>query len=217
LYIVEKDTKKLTTYLEFNGRNGKPGLFHKLFNEAGYGCGLATLYFDPAYRTNGKFYTVHIEDPSIEGSNLPDNAAHPPENCRICGDSADQSPGAVLYEACSSSGRIATSQTRRSKELPGTAAHTAQHAHSSAGDLIFNPTARPGDADWRVLYIASGDGGSARPARACRLNPQRLDNLEGKILRSFRICPSTRYQQRKREWKIPHPERQSVRRAGRRP
>src|SRR5262245_22838047 len=36
LYIVEKDTKRLTTYLDFNGRNGTPGLFRKLFNEAGY-------------------------------------------------------------------------------------------------------------------------------------------------------------------------------------
>src|SRR4030095_3210945 len=25
LYIVEKETKKLTTYLDFNGRSGKPG------------------------------------------------------------------------------------------------------------------------------------------------------------------------------------------------
>jgi hypothetical protein len=43
LYIVEKETKKLTTYLDFNGRSGKPGVFRKLFSEAGYGCGLAAL------------------------------------------------------------------------------------------------------------------------------------------------------------------------------
>ncbi len=52
------------------------------------------------------------------------------------------------------------------------------------GDLIFNPTARPGDPDWRVLYQEVGDGaaGESRivPMRA---NPQRLDNLVGKILR----------------------------------
>src|SRR4030095_3096354 len=33
LYIVDKDTKKLTVYLEFNGREGKSGIFHKLFME----------------------------------------------------------------------------------------------------------------------------------------------------------------------------------------
>ena len=51
------------------------------------------------------------------------------------------------------------------------------------GDLIFNPTARPGDADWRVMYIGCGDGGSGERRTAMRQNPQRLDTLVGKILR----------------------------------
>src|SRR5215831_15127145 len=73
LYILDKNTKKFKTYLDFNGRDGRPGLFHKLYFEAGYGCGLSAVYFDPDYRRNGKFYTVHIEDPALSGSNLPDN------------------------------------------------------------------------------------------------------------------------------------------------
>ena len=28
------------------------------------------------------------------------------------------------------------------------------------GDLIFDPTARRGDPEWRVLYLECGDGGS---------------------------------------------------------
>ena len=52
------------------------------------------------------------------------------------------------------------------------------------GDMIFNPTARPGDQDWRVLYIECGDGASGESTIAeIRANPQRLDTLEGKILR----------------------------------
>jgi len=51
------------------------------------------------------------------------------------------------------------------------------------GDLIFNPTARPGDPDWRVLYISTGDGGSGEQKTEIRNNPQRLDTLVGKILR----------------------------------
>src|SRR4029453_6984122 len=52
------------------------------------------------------------------------------------------------------------------------------------GDVIFNPTARPGDADWRVLYLECGDGASGESKIVeIRSNPQRLDNLEGKILR----------------------------------
>ena len=30
LYILDKETKKLTPYLDFNGRDGRPGVFHKL-------------------------------------------------------------------------------------------------------------------------------------------------------------------------------------------
>jgi hypothetical protein len=52
------------------------------------------------------------------------------------------------------------------------------------GDLIFNPTARPGDPDWRVLYLECGDGASGESRIVeIRSNPQRLDTLEGKILR----------------------------------
>ena len=77
LYIVDKATKKPTVYLDFNGREGKSGIFHKLFVEAGFGSGLNTLYFDPDYRRNGKFYTVHIEDPALAASNIPDNTNFP--------------------------------------------------------------------------------------------------------------------------------------------
>ena len=51
------------------------------------------------------------------------------------------------------------------------------------GDVSFNPAARPGDADWRVLYVACGDGGAGDSRGANRLNGQRLDTLVGKILR----------------------------------
>ncbi|MGC3960428.1 MAG: PQQ-dependent sugar dehydrogenase [Verrucomicrobiota bacterium] len=46
----------------------------------------------------------------------------------------------------------------------------------------YNPLAQPGDADYRNLYIAQGDG-SAGENSATRTTPQRLDALQGKILR----------------------------------
>jgi glucose/arabinose dehydrogenase len=55
--------------------------------------------------------------------------------------------------------------------------------------MTFNPTARRGDADWRVMYIGSGDAGTGEQRDIRRLNPQRLDNLAGKILR---IVPDLR-------------------------
>ena len=54
LYILDKETKKLTTYLDFNGRDARPGIFHRLMYEAGYGSGLAHFQFDPDYARNGR-------------------------------------------------------------------------------------------------------------------------------------------------------------------
>ena len=77
LYILDKQTKKLMTYLDFNGREGHSGLFHNLSWERGYGNGLNGFYFDPDYKRNGKFYTVHMEDPALTGSSMPDNKNFP--------------------------------------------------------------------------------------------------------------------------------------------
>jgi len=77
LYIVDKATKKFTTYLDFNGRDAKPGMFHRFVYEAGYGTGFAHFQFDPDYARNGRFYTVHIENPEIDVSDLPDSTKFP--------------------------------------------------------------------------------------------------------------------------------------------
>ena len=56
-------------------------------------------------------------------------------------------------------------------------------------DLTFNPTAAQGDADWRVLYVSTGDGGTGEQTDVRRLNPQRLDHFGGTIIR---IVPDLR-------------------------
>ena len=57
------------------------------------------------------------------------------------------------------------------------------------GEMTFNPAARPGDPDWRVMYLGAGDAQSGEQRDSRRLNPQRLDTLVGKILR---IVPDLR-------------------------
>ena len=57
------------------------------------------------------------------------------------------------------------------------------------GEMTFNPVARRGDPDWRVMYIGAGDSGSGDQKDSRRINPQRLDTLVGKILR---IVPDLR-------------------------
>ncbi len=57
------------------------------------------------------------------------------------------------------------------------------------GEMTFNPVARRGDPDWRVMYIGSGDAGTGEQRDIRRMNPQRLDTIAGKILR---IVPDLR-------------------------
>src|SRR5437667_4192888 len=186
LYILDKDTKKFSLYLDFNGNEGKKGLFHKLTTARGYGNGLNGFYLDPDYTRNGKFYTVHMEDPALPGSNLPDNSSAPV--LTVSGyttTAAVKTPGplqdeGVLIEWTDSNPSNSTFEGT-ARELLRVQLNTTSHP---LGDLIFNPTARRGDPDWRVLYMECGDGASGESTNvAIRANPQRLDNLEGKILR----------------------------------
>jgi Glucose / Sorbosone dehydrogenase len=186
LYILDKETKKLSVYLDFNGNEGKTGLFRKLTITQGYGNGLNGFYLDPDYTRNGKFYTVHMEDPAIPGSNLPNASAFPGLN--VAGYTttrAVSTPGPLQHEGVliewTDSNPANSTFEGTARELLRVQLNTRSHP---MGDLIFNPAARPGDPEWRVLYLECGDGASGESQNAAiRSNPQRLDNLEGKILR----------------------------------
>src|SRR6185295_2376245 len=71
LYILDKQTKKFTVYLDFNGAGGRPGLFPKFTFERNFATGLINFLFDPDYARNGVFYTMHMEDPAGAGSPAP--------------------------------------------------------------------------------------------------------------------------------------------------
>src|SRR5581483_1942588 len=77
LYILDRQSKKSTTYLDLNGRDGRNGIFHRLAIDANLASGFISFEFDPDYAHNGKFYTIHFEDPSIAASPLPDNRGFP--------------------------------------------------------------------------------------------------------------------------------------------
>jgi hypothetical protein len=185
LYIVDKATRTLTTYLDFNGRDGHHGLFHKFSFETGYANGLIGLQFDPDYRKNGRFYTVHLENPALPGSAMPDAASvagltlRGYETTTPITTPGDTQREGVLIEWTDTNISNATFEGT-ARELLRLQLNTRIHP---IGDLMFNPTARAGDAEWRVLYIGSGDAGSGESRTAIRSNPQRLDTLVGKILR----------------------------------
>ncbi len=186
LYILDRKSRSFTTYLDFNGSSGHPGLFHKLTTQRGYANGFVNFIFDPDYAHNGKFYTIHIEDPKLPGSSLPDNTNFPGLNVEgYTVTSAIETPGstqreAVVVEWTDKNTTNATFEGT-AREVMRLKLNTTSHP---MGGLIFNPAAKPGAPDWRVLYIACGDGGSGESMdHAIRQNPQRLDTLVGKILR----------------------------------
>jgi hypothetical protein len=185
LYILKKSTLKLTTYLDFNGRDTRPGMFHKFAYEAGYGTGFAHFQFDPDYRRNGRFYTVHIENPTIDASAVPDNTHFPGfKTTGYTPTPAIATPGPLFQEAVLIEWTDANLENDTfegtARELMRVQLNTRIHP---MGEVTFNPNARPGDAEWRVMYVGMGDGGSGEAKTAIRQNPQRLDTLVGKILR----------------------------------
>ncbi len=180
LYILGKRDGKFTTYLNFNG------VFHRMPIDRGFANGFITFAFDPDYAHNGLFYTIHLEDPDAPGPVVPDNGHLPGlDTTGYAPTAAIATPGKTIREAV----LLEWHDTNiHDGVFQGTVREILRlkentRIHPTA-DLIFNPSARPGDPDWRVLYVACGDGGSGESSNAeMRSNPQRLDTLVGKILR----------------------------------
>jgi mono/diheme cytochrome c family protein len=189
LYIVDKTTKAFTTYLDFNGLAGRPGLFPRFTFERNFATGLTSFVFDPDYRRNGMFYTLHMEDPAT-----PAPAAAKP--AVVPGLDFSQYEVSTPITVPTDDGRIArevvllewTDRNTANATFEGTVREVLRLQHPlpqhPLGEMTFNPVARPGDADWRVMYLGVGDSGAGdQKAGVRRLTPQRLDTLSGKILR----------------------------------
>jgi hypothetical protein len=180
LYILDKATKKLTPYIDF----GK--VFAKFSTDPGLGSGVGTILFDPAYSKNGKFYTVHTENPALDGSTSPNNASLPGLNLTGYTTTAPMNApvGKISYESI----LIEWTDTDiKNSTFEGTAREIMRVGFNFAlhpmGDLLFNPLARAGSEDYGNLYITMGDGLAGETPGVTHNTPQRLDALNGKILR----------------------------------
>ena len=188
LYILDKQTKAFTTYLDFNGAGGRPGLFPKFTFERNFATGLTNVIFDPDYARNGVFYTLHMEDPAgaasaapragvVAGPDLSGYTATPAVPTPTVNGQIDRE--VVLVEW--------TDRNVANSTFEGTAREILRVQYPLAphplGEMTFNPAARPGDPDWRVMYLGAGDSQSGEQRDSRRMNPQRLDTLVGKILR----------------------------------
>ena len=180
LYILDKKTRKFTPYLTF------PKIFPKFNTNPGYGAGVVCIAFDPNYAKNGKFYTIHTEDPSINGSAMPTNAHAPGVNLAgyTTTEVVEPPAGEDEYESV----LVEWTDTNiRNSTFEGTAreilrAGSVGFVHQM-DDLLFDPLAKPGQPDYGNLYISMGDGGSGETRGAVHTLPQQLNAFQGKILR----------------------------------
>jgi hypothetical protein len=192
LYLFDSKTGTRSKYLDLNGRQGHEGVFHRLRPDL-FSQGFVAVHFDPDYVHNGKFYTTHTENPADPGDAIPDNTHYPGFNVS----------GYTTTPAIPVPGRVPSA--REDVLVEWTDANIADGTFEGSAreilrvqlnrnshpldDIIFNPTARPGDPDWRVLYVSCGDGAAGEaPDPKTRLNPQRLDTMTGKI---WRIIPDS--------------------------
>ena len=164
LYILDKQTREFTTYLDFNGLDGRPGLFPKFTFERNFATGLTNFVFDPDYERNGVFYTLHMEDPAVEAPAAPKSGVV--TGLDLTGYTTTPPIASPTVE-----GRIErevvliewTDREPSNSTFEGTARELLRLEHPlpqhPLGEMTFNPTARPGDPEWRVMYLAAGDAG----------------------------------------------------------
>lgn len=134
----------------------------RFFSGKGMGQGFGFVAFDPDFRHNGRFYTVHTEDAS-----------------KTTATPAWQQPG-TLYHGIITEW---TATDPAADTFSGTHREVLRLGYGGQihgiQQISFNPTSKPGDADYGDLYVASGEGGLGHADN----EPQDLSNPFGKLLR----------------------------------
>jgi glucose/arabinose dehydrogenase len=153
--------------------NGKPHVYLDIkqtfsqyfFSGRGLGQGFGIVTFDPDFKHNGKFYTVHTELASST-TKVPDLTPQPNTIYHgVVDEWTADDPSADTFHG-----------THREILRIGYAGQI--HGIQEIG---FNPNAKRGDKDYDLLYIASGDGGQGQGAG--NNDPQNLGIPQGKLLR----------------------------------
>jgi hypothetical protein len=179
LYILETASKKFTPYLKF------ADIFPKFASDKGNATGIVSITFDPGYAKNGKFYTVHVENPALPGSATPINTQLPSLNLTgyTTTDTVNPPAGPVHLESV----LVEWTDTNiRNATFEGTARELLRvgfDRNHPMDDTVFNPLAKPGSSDYGNLYIGVGDGAQGETPGPSHTIPQQLNSLLGKILR----------------------------------
>jgi len=145
--------------------------------------GFIGFVFHPEFAANGLFYTVHAE----RGPGNPKKPDFIPPGFTI----ADVTYHDVITEWHATSPTAITLQGTRRELLRE--AHVVANLTHPMGAVEFNPTAKPGDADYGLLYTSGSDHGFSNGGGPRANNPgqtQRLDSIMTAILRIDPRSPS---------------------------
>jgi len=175
LYLLDKNNQP-SVYLNFAS----------LFPNAIYNrleSGLIGFDFHPEFAKNGLFYTVHGEqgpgNPATPNFIPPGYTAKDVTYHNVITEWRAKNPAANVFEG-----------TRR--ELYR-GAHVVMNLTHPMGFVGFNPTAKPGSADYGLLYTSGSDHGFSNGGGPNANNPsqtQRLDSVITAILRFDPRSPS---------------------------
>lgn len=191
LYMLNKQTKQLTPYLNFDGAGDHAGLFPRFSAAMGYASGLMNFVFDPDYARNGIFYTLHMENLTTpEESAIPKAGVVPGLNLAGYTTTPALAKPVVAGDARFARELVIVEWTDRqigNTTFEGTAREVLRlyvpGLFHPLNEITFNPAARPGEPDWRVMYLGIGDAGTGERPGPMRMHAQRLDTYQGKILR----------------------------------
>jgi hypothetical protein len=155
MYLVEHRTPHV--YLDV-GATFAP----EFFSGRGLGQGFGFATFDPDFRHNGRFYTVHTELASAT-TKVPDFTQPNAVYHGVVTEWTADDPSASTFHG-----------THREVLRIGFVGQV-----HGIQQIDFNPTAHRGDADYGLMYLAVGDGGQG----VGNSDPQNLAIPHGKMLR----------------------------------
>jgi hypothetical protein len=151
--------------------------------------GFIGFAFHPEFATNGLFYTVHSE----KGPGNPKT----PDFIPIGYGLKDVTYHNVITEWHATNPAASTFQGTRRELLRE--AHVVANLTHPMGAVEFNPTAKPGDEDYGLLYTSGSDHGFSNGGGPNSSNPaqtQRLDSIMTAILRIDPRSPSVTHGQK---------------------
>ncbi|MGN9778239.1 PQQ-dependent sugar dehydrogenase [Micromonospora sp. H33] len=134
----------------------------QFFSGRGLGQGFGYVAFHPEFGSNGRFYTIHTEQASL-ATRTPDHAQANSIFHGVINEWTATDPAADTFAG-----------SRREVLRIGFAGQV-----HGIQEINFNPTAKPGQSDYGLLYLAVGDGGTG----VRNTEPQNLGMPHGKLLR----------------------------------